>query len=105
MLYSEYIRIVMEGLRFLATIKKNTNVLLHIVGYFKRHLTSEDKRELLEVIDQYHKGYMPLMVPIVLINHYVKKYDEPYLKMQFYLNPHPMELMLRNHVKSSQGLH
>ena len=97
-LYSEYIRILMEGLRLLATTKKNTNVLLHIAGYFKKQLSSEDKRELLEVIDQYHRGYVPLIVPIVLINHYVRRFDEPYLKMQFYLNPHPMELMLRNHV-------
>lgn len=97
-LYSEYIRILMEGLRLPATIKKNTNVLLHIAGYFKKQLSSEDKRELLEVIDQYHKGYIPLIVPIVLINHYVRKFDEPYLKMQFYLNPYPVELMLRNHV-------
>jgi uncharacterized protein YbgA (DUF1722 family) len=88
----------MAGVRLLAAIKKNTNVLLHIAGYFKKQLTSKDKRELVEVIDQYHKGYISLIVPIVLINHYVRKLDEPYLKMQFYLNPHPMELMLRNHV-------
>lgn len=97
-LYSEYIRILMDGLRLLATTKKNTNVLLHIAGYFKKQLSSEDKSELLEVIDQYHKGHIPLIVPIVLINHYVRKFDEPYLKMQFYLNPHPIESMLRNHV-------
>ena len=97
-LYSEYVRILMEGVRLLATTKKNTNVLLHIVGYFKKQLSSEDKRELLEVIDQYHKGYIPLIVPIVLINHHVRKLDESYLKDQFYLNPHPIELMLRNHV-------
>jgi uncharacterized protein YbgA (DUF1722 family)/uncharacterized protein YbbK (DUF523 family) len=97
-LYFEYIRILMEGLRLPATIKKNTNVLLHIAGYFKKQLSPEDKRELLEVIDQYHKCHIPLIVPIVLINHYVRKFDEPYLKMQFYLNPHPIELMLRNHV-------
>jgi len=97
-LYSEYARILMEGLRLLATIKKNTNVLLHIAGYFKKQLTPEDKRELLEVIEQYHKGYIPLIVPITLINHYVRKFEESYLKNQFYLNPHPAELMLRNHV-------
>jgi len=97
-LYSEYVRILMEGVRLLVTTRKNTNVLLHIVGYFKKQLWSEDKRELLEIIDKYHKGYIPLIVPIVLINHYVRKFDEPYLKMQFYLNPHPLELMLRNHV-------
>ncbi|MEW6585075.1 MAG: YbgA family protein, partial [Nitrospirota bacterium] len=97
-LYSEYIRKLMEGLRLIATVKKNTNVLLHVAGYFKKQMTPEDKRELLEVIEQYHKGHIPLIVPIVLINHCVRKFDEPYLKNQFYLNPHPLELMLRNHV-------
>jgi uncharacterized protein YbgA (DUF1722 family)/uncharacterized protein YbbK (DUF523 family) len=97
-LYSEYIKILMEGLRLLATVKKNTNVLLHIAGYFKKQLSSDDKRELLEVIEEYLKGYIPLIVPVVLLNHYVRKFDKPYLKTQFYLNPHPVELMLRNHV-------
>jgi uncharacterized protein YbgA (DUF1722 family) len=81
----------------IATVKKNTNVLQHIVGYFKNQLYSDDKKELLEVIENYHNGYLPLIVPMVLVKHYVWKFDEPYLKRQYYLNPHPMELMLRNH--------
>ena len=95
---SEYINFLMEGLRLLATVKKNTNVLLHIAGYFKKQLTADEKRELIKIIDHYHEGYIPLIVPITLIMHYVRKFDEPYLKQQYYLNPHPVELMLRNHV-------
>jgi len=53
---------------------------------------------LLEVIDHYRQEYIPLIVPMTLINHYVRKYDQPYLKQQVYLNPHPLELQLRNHV-------
>ncbi len=97
-LQSQYIRLLMEGLRLISTIKKNTNVLLHIAGYFKKYLNTDERKELLEHIDHYHKGYVPLIVPIVLIQHYVRKFDEPYLKKQYYLNPHPIELMLRNHV-------
>lgn len=97
-LYSEYIKILMEGLSLIATIKKNTNVLLHTIGYFKKQLSANDKQELLEVIENYHKGFVPLIVPITIIKHYVRKFDEPYLKRQYYLNPHPLELMLRNHV-------
>lgn len=97
LLYSEYIKILMEGLKLIATVKKNTNVLLHIVGYLKDKLSRDDKQELLEIIEQYHKGYVPLIVPMILVKHYVKKFDEPYLKNQYYLNPHPVELMLRNH--------
>jgi uncharacterized protein YbgA (DUF1722 family) len=97
-IFSRYIAHLMEGLRLLSTVKKNTNVLMHIAGYFKKRLSPDEKRELLEVIESYHKGYVPLIVPIVLINHYVRKFDEPYLKNQHYLHPHPLELMLRNHV-------
>ncbi|MGB9715718.1 MAG: YbgA family protein [Thermodesulfovibrionales bacterium] len=96
-LFSEYIKLLMEGLSLIATVKKNTNVLLHIAGYFKKHLSIAEKDELLKVIEDYHKGYLPLIVPIVLLKHYVYIFDEPYLKRQYYLNPHPLELMLRNH--------
>jgi len=97
-LFTRYMRVLMEGLQFIATAKKNTNVLLHIAGYFRKNLSPDDKQELLEIIDQYHRQFVPLIVPIVIINHYVRKFDEPYLKKQSYLRPHPLELMLRNHV-------
>ncbi len=97
-LHSRFLEILMDGLRLPATTKKNTNVLQHISGYFKRKLSSTEKQELVEIIANYHRGLVPLIVPIVLINHYAKKYDEKYLLRQVYLNPHPTELMLRNHV-------
>jgi uncharacterized protein YbgA (DUF1722 family)/uncharacterized protein YbbK (DUF523 family) len=97
-LYAQYQIILMEALRLKSTPKKNANVLMHMMGYFKKQLSSGEKIELLEVIDNHRKGYLPLIVPVTLINHYVKKYDQPYLKGQIYLNPHPLELQLRNHV-------
>jgi uncharacterized protein YbgA (DUF1722 family)/uncharacterized protein YbbK (DUF523 family) len=97
-LHSEYIYNLMEGLKLVSTAKKNTNVLHHILGYFKKRISSDEKQELLEVIENYHKGHVPLIVPVTLIRHYVRKYGEQYLARQHYLNPHPVELMLRNHV-------
>jgi len=89
---------LMESLQLKTTAKKNANVLMHMMGYFKEQLSSDEKQELLEVIDHYREDYIPLIVPITLMNHYVRKYDQPYLKQQVYLNPHPLELQLRNHV-------
>jgi uncharacterized protein YbgA (DUF1722 family)/uncharacterized protein YbbK (DUF523 family) len=89
---------LMEALRLKATPKKNTNVLSHLMGYFKKDLTPDEKQELREVIDSYRLGYVPLVVPTTLINHYVRKYHQLYLQEQFYLHPHPVELQLRNHV-------
>jgi uncharacterized protein YbgA (DUF1722 family)/uncharacterized protein YbbK (DUF523 family) len=97
-LYQQYQIFLMEALLFKTTPKKNSNVLQHMMGYFKEQLSSDEKQELLEVIDSYRQEYIPLVVPVTLIGHYVRKYDQPYLKEQVYLNPHPMELQLRNHV-------
>jgi uncharacterized protein YbgA (DUF1722 family)/uncharacterized protein YbbK (DUF523 family) len=97
-LHAKYISTLMEGLRLLATGKKNTNVLQHMAGYFKDRLFPDEKQELREIIGNYHNGLVPLIVPLTLICHYVRKYNVEYLKKQYYLNPHAVELMLRNHV-------
>jgi len=97
-LHADYLKTLMEGLQLLATPKKNTNVLQHMAGYFKDEISAEEKKELLEVIVSYHDGLVPLIVPITLLKHYVRKYKDAYLSRQVYLNPHPLELMLRNHV-------
>jgi uncharacterized protein YbgA (DUF1722 family)/uncharacterized protein YbbK (DUF523 family) len=97
-LYLQYQKILMEALQLKTSPKKNANVLMHMMGYFKEQLSADEKKELLEVIDHYRQEYIPLIVPITLIQHYVRKYNQPYLKEQVYLNPHPLELQLRNHV-------
>ncbi|MDX1763587.1 MAG: DUF523 and DUF1722 domain-containing protein [bacterium] len=97
-LYNEYFQLLMEGLKLIATVKKNTNVLQHLMGHFKKELSADEKAELVALIGDYHGGLVPLIVPLTLLKHYVRKFKEPYLEKQFYLNPHPTELMLRNHV-------
>ncbi|MFN2268226.1 MAG: YbgA family protein [Desulfonatronovibrio sp.] len=97
-LTDEYADKLMAALKLISTTKKNVNVLQHVMGYFKKQLSSDEKQELLEIINNYSQSLLPLIVPVTLINHYVRKYDQGYLKEQVYLNPHPMELKLRNHV-------
>ncbi|PKN78963.1 MAG: DUF1722 domain-containing protein [Candidatus Cloacimonetes bacterium HGW-Cloacimonetes-1] len=92
-----YFAMLMEALRKPATRSKHQNVMLHILGYFKKELSTSEKEELISIIDQYKQNLYPLIVPITLLNHYVRKYDKPYLAEQFYLHPHPAELKLRNH--------
>ncbi len=96
--YAEYLALLMKGLRLKTTVAKHVNVLQHILGYFKNQLSADEKQEVLQVIQDYRSGLIPLIVPITLLNHFVRKYDQPYLQQQVYLNPHPLELQLRNHV-------
>lgn len=88
----------MRGLAVLATRRRHTNVLQHITGYFKKQLDDASKRELLALVDDYRSGLVPLVVPITLVRHYIRRFDIVYLQRQTYLDPHPKELMLRNHV-------
>jgi uncharacterized protein YbgA (DUF1722 family)/uncharacterized protein YbbK (DUF523 family) len=97
-LYEKYQTLLMQALQLRTTAKKNANVLQHMLGYFKDQLSPDEKQEMLEIINQYRQGLFPLIVPLTLMNHYVRKYDQPYLIEQYYLNPHPVELQLRNHV-------
>ena len=88
----------MGALRDMATSKRQANVLQHMVGYFSKQLDSDSRQELQALVQDYRAGLVPLVVPLTLIRHYVRKYDVTYLRGQVYLDPHPKELMLRNHV-------
>jgi uncharacterized protein YbgA (DUF1722 family)/uncharacterized protein YbbK (DUF523 family) len=88
----------MSGLAKLATARRHTNVLQHMVGYLRDGLDASDRAELASLIEDYRLGLVPLVVPLALLRHHVRRLDVAYLRDQLYLDPHPKELMLRNHV-------
>ncbi|WP_299006490.1 DUF523 and DUF1722 domain-containing protein [uncultured Shewanella sp.] len=91
----EYIHLLMDALRHLASKKSHTNTLQHLQGYFKKHLNKDKRAELTQVIASYRKGLTPLLVPLTLIKHYLREFPNEYLSQQAYLNPHPEPLKLR----------
>jgi uncharacterized protein YbgA (DUF1722 family)/uncharacterized protein YbbK (DUF523 family) len=93
-----YGELFMKTLAVKTTVRKHVNVLQHIIGHFKDRLGTHEKAELAGVIGDYHQELTPLIVPLTLIKHYVQIFDVGYIRDQVYLNPHPKELMLRNHV-------
>lgn len=93
-----YGSLFLDTLAIKTTVRKHTNVLQHLVGYFKTQLGSGGRKEIQDSIHNYYRGLVPLNVPLTLIRHYVRVLDIPYLRDQIYLDPHPKELMLRNHV-------
>ena len=98
-LTAAYGGMLMEGLGVMGTRGKHVNVLQHLMGFLKDHLTSEDKQELLGLIEDYRQGLVPLIVPLTLLKHHLNRYPVPdWVHQQVYLHPYPKELMLRNHV-------
>jgi uncharacterized protein YbgA (DUF1722 family) len=98
-LTAEYGTLLMEGLGVMGTRGKHVNVLQHLMGFLKNHLSSDDKQELLGLIEDYRQGLVPLIVPLTLLKHHLSRYPVPdWVHQQVYLHPYPKELMLRNHV-------
>lgn len=91
-----YINGFMSALKHHATIKRHTNVLQHLMGYLKKQLDSADKTELLEIIEQYRLGKLPLMAPVTLLRHHFRRHPHPYVSGQLYLEPPPEEMMLHS---------
>jgi uncharacterized protein YbgA (DUF1722 family)/uncharacterized protein YbbK (DUF523 family) len=94
----KYFQLLTETMRLHATTRKHVNVLMHLIGYFKKDITGDEKCEFLNVVDNFQQGLVPLIVPLTLLKHYMTKYKKTYLESQWYIEPHPLELMLRNHV-------
>lgn len=81
-----------------STPGRHANVLMHLLGHLRDRLDPDARRELLDLIDEHRRGLVPLVVPITLLRHHVRRLDTGWLRAQSYLSPHPRELLLRNHV-------
>lgn len=91
-----YFPALMQALQKRATRKTNTNVLMHLQGYLKKVLLPKQKESLGQVIENYRKGIVPLVVPVTLLKHHFHQFPDEYIARQFYLQPYPDDLSLRN---------
>ena len=91
-----YFSQLMQALKRCATRGTHSNVLLHLSGYLRKHIDQGDKQELLQLINQYRDGIVPLVVPLTLLKHLFRLHPDPYVAKQIYLQPHPENLSLRN---------
>jgi uncharacterized protein YbgA (DUF1722 family)/uncharacterized protein YbbK (DUF523 family) len=95
---NRYLEALMKALDYKVTPKKNRNVMMHIMGYFKTNLSADEKQELLNLIDGYVDGLFPMLSPLTLLRHYTRKYNSEFLLQQYYLDPSAEELQLKYHV-------
>jgi|TARA_R110002033_G_scaffold29007_5_gene65325 uncharacterized protein YbgA (DUF1722 family)/uncharacterized protein YbbK (DUF523 family) len=98
----EYKQSFLKAISEKSTINKTYNVLLHIFGYFKKHISKEEKELLLVSMDEYKDGIIPLITIVKMFKIYISRYDIEYLKKQKFLNPYPAELALRSDLKANK---
>ncbi|WP_068829811.1 YbgA family protein [Pseudomonas sp. BMS12] len=91
-----YFSQLMAALKKCATRGTHSNVLQHLSGYLKQALSRDEKAEMQQLIEQYRRGIVPLVVPLTLLKHHFRQHPDHYVARQAYLQPHPENLSLRN---------
>jgi uncharacterized protein YbgA (DUF1722 family)/uncharacterized protein YbbK (DUF523 family) len=92
---ARYFAVLMEGLSRPASRGGHANVLAHLSGYVKRVLDGPSRQELATLIQGYRRGEQPLLAPIALLKHHLKRHGDAYVTYQTYLDPHPEAAGLR----------
>lgn len=91
----DYIKQLMVALKRPATPARHAKVLRRLAGRLQTHLDATAKAELLESIHAYRRGVAPLAAPLTLLRHHFRRFPDPTVARQTYLNPDPRELLLR----------
>jgi len=93
-----YIHPFMEAMTQRVSRGSHVNAMHHLLGYLKDGMSAADKTVLLEQIEAYRRGEIPLVVPMTLLRLAQRREPVDYLHTQKYLTPYPDELGLRNRV-------
>lgn len=88
--YSLFFRTITEP----ATTPKRINTLQHLLGYFKKHLETDEKQEVITLLEDYREGIIKYSVLLKYFELLTKKYKVEYLDIQYYFSPYPKELKL-----------
>lgn len=90
-----YINKFMNALSNTSSRANNTNVLMHIQGHLKEHLSKDDKAELRQCIMDYNQGMQPILGPLTLLKHHFRANPSSFIAKQSYLDPYPKSMSLR----------
>lgn len=87
-----YIQEFMKVMEKKITKGKHVNVLMHVMGYLKKNISSMDKKELLDHFESFRNDYLPLTALLLLLKHHFRKHPVPYIADQYYLEPFPQQI-------------
>jgi uncharacterized protein YbgA (DUF1722 family)/uncharacterized protein YbbK (DUF523 family) len=87
---------IMTAMRKPVPRRRHAMVMERIMGYLRGHLDAGDRQEFRELLGSYRRGEMPLVVPVTMLRHHLRRLPENHAARQVYLTPHPDALALRN---------
>ncbi|MGM0571419.1 YbgA family protein [Marinobacter sp.] len=93
-----YIHRFMEAMTRRVSRGSHVNAMQHLMGYLRDSMGDADRKVLMEQIEAYHRGEVPLIVPMTLLRMAQRREPISYLDQQHYLSPYPDDLGLRNRI-------
>jgi len=82
-----------EALQPLPRTTSQINVLMHILGYFSKDLSSREKHHFLDVLQAYRHGRVPLQSVTSVLWSWCLRFDSVYLQEQVFFRPFPDSLL------------
>ncbi|WP_067972558.1 2-thiouracil desulfurase family protein [Nocardiopsis trehalosi] len=95
---ADYAASFQRTLGLVATPGRHVNALQHLFGMVSPHLDATRRHDVLDAIERYRTGRVPLSVPVALIRHHCAGERVEWACAQTYLDPYPDDLRLRNTV-------
>jgi len=84
---------LVKSLENLPTIKKHSNVLMHIFGYFSNHFNQQEKENFFSLLNEFKEEKITIGRILSEINPIIYRFNNTYLASQtyflLYANPNP----------------
>ncbi|MBI5266832.1 MAG: DUF523 and DUF1722 domain-containing protein [candidate division Zixibacteria bacterium] len=90
---ADYRALLQEALAKPPRATSHVNVLMHAMGYFKDKISSAEKRHFLRELDRFVAGRLPFSALSGILNSWIERFDESYLRPQTYFSPYPEALV------------
>lgn len=91
-LSEEYLTQLRSMLSTTPSKSRHINVMLHIFGYFKNQLSSEEKAHFLDMLDMYRASRIPQSAVMAMLGSWGVRFKSEYLKGQTIFSSFPKEL-------------
>ena len=90
----EYMTEAQQALNVLTKKGRIAHTMERVLGRFSHQLTKSEKQEVVELIHGFRKGILPRSAPLVLLNHYLRRYNLNDKIMSRFIKSVPLEMGL-----------
>ncbi len=75
-----------------SSYSSNINTQMHVMGYFKKSLSANEKKHFLESLELYKNRKIPISGVNSILSSWIIRFENEYLMKQSFFNPFPFEL-------------